>query len=230
MYSHISEGMQLEQVLNEDEKKERFKASLAKKRREEDMPDGATSSQTRFAEESSSVSVETSLEESINPRLPHRYSEFSMTNSIPRALVPPFQPTSSSYNNPPTGTVAPMPNLSVSSSWTSASIGKANISTLSSRLEQNTPLSPMEQTNALFSRFERNTNSLYSRLGQNPISLSSLFVEHTVSTPYSHSGPVRVHSPSEQERTPPTTVCSPYQNMPTLQPVSTPEHFDSLHQ
>jgi hypothetical protein len=31
MYSHISIGMQLEQVLNEDEKKERFKASLARK-------------------------------------------------------------------------------------------------------------------------------------------------------------------------------------------------------
>ena len=67
MHSHISVGMQLELVLNEDEKKERFKASLAKKNREEDVPYRAATSQTRFEEQRSSVSVEISLEEPINP-------------------------------------------------------------------------------------------------------------------------------------------------------------------
>ena len=150
MHSHISVGMQLELVLNEDEKKERFKASLAKKNREEDVPYRAATSQTRFEEQRSSVSVEISLEEPINLILP---------NPMPRALVPPFQTTASSYNNRPTGTVALMLNSSAGSTWTSTSIREANISTLPSRLEQNT---------SLFSRFERNTNSF--RPGQNPIS------------------------------------------------------------
>jgi hypothetical protein len=228
MYSNISVGMQLEQVLNEDEKKERFKASLAKKNREEDVLDRAATSQTRFAEESSSIAVETSHVEPINPTLPQRSSELSMTNSVPRAIVPYFQNTASSYNNRPTGTVAPMLNLSSSPSWTSASIGEANISTLTSRLEQNTPVSSISERNtSLFSRFERNTNSLYSRLGQNPISLSSLFVQNTVSRPYSHCRPV--HSPQEEKRTPATPACFPYQNMPPLQPISSTEHFSPVH-
>ena len=162
MHSHISVGMQLELVLNEDEKKERFKASLAKKQREEDVPHIAATSQTRFEEESSSVSVE----EPINPRLPQRSFELPMPNSLPRAVVPPFQSTASSYNNRPTGTVAPMLNLSASSTWTSQSIFETNINTLPSRLEQNTTLSSIiERNTSLFSRFEPNTNSLYSRLG-----------------------------------------------------------------
>ena len=141
MHSHISVGMQLELVLNEDEKKERFKASLAKKKREEDVPHRAATSQTRFEEERSSVSVEISLEEPINPILPQRSFELSMPNPMPRALVPPFQTKASSYNNRPTGTVAPMLNSSAGSTWTSPSIGEANISTLPSRLKQNTSLS-----------------------------------------------------------------------------------------
>jgi hypothetical protein len=105
MYSHISVGMQLELVLNEDEKKERFKASLAKKKREEDVPHRAATSHTRFEEEGSSVSVERSLEEPINPTLPERSFELSMLNAMPRAFVPPLQSTTSPYNNRPTGTV-----------------------------------------------------------------------------------------------------------------------------
>ena len=81
---------------NEEEKKERFKASLLKKKREE--------------EGSSTVAAD--VVESIKSTSSQRLNEFSWTNSIPRALIPFSQTTGSSYNDRPTGTVAPMQNIS----------------------------------------------------------------------------------------------------------------------
>ena len=85
--------MQLELVLNEEEKKERFKASLFKKKREEASP---ATYQTRFAEGSSTIGVETNIVVPAYSTSSERLIELSRTTSIPRAM-------GSSYKNRPTG-------------------------------------------------------------------------------------------------------------------------------
>jgi hypothetical protein len=143
--------MQLELVLNEEEKKEIFQASMAKKKREETAP-------YRVA----------NVVEPIYSASSQRSIKLSMTNPRPRAPVLPFQMTASSYYNRPTGTVAPIQNLSLTSSWTSAPLTSTS---LSSGFEQNT---------SLFSRSKANTY-LPSEIGQNTSS-SSIFEQNTFST------------------------------------------------
>ena len=160
--------MQLEQVLNEEEKKQIFKASMAKKKRGETMPYGAATSQIIFAEEHSSVLLDTNVVKPIHSGSSQRSIELSMTNPRPRALALPFQMTASSNYNRPTGTVAPIQNLTLTSSWTSVPLPSTS---LSSRFEHKT---------FLFSRSKPNTY-LPSRSGQDA-SLSSIFEQNTFSS------------------------------------------------
>jgi hypothetical protein len=227
--------MQLEMVLNEEEKKERFRASLLKKKREEAF-DGTASSQARFEEGSSTVTADSNIVEPSHSTSPQRFIEFPRTNSIPRALILPSQVTGSSYNNRPTGTVAPLQNPSSSHPWKPAPLQsmletKQNTS-VSSRFEQNTSFSSRsEQNTSLSSGFEQKNISQYSRMGQEPNPLSSIFVQNTTPRPILNSPHSRlVPTQIKQERTPDATAYPPYKNMPPLQPVNTSENFSSFYQ
>ena len=101
--------MQLELVLNDDEKKERFKASLAKKRESEEILDGLTTPQTSFEEDNLSESIAKRVVELMYLRSTLANFSQPMSNSLSSTLASCFQtPTSSSYNRP-TGRVDPMP-------------------------------------------------------------------------------------------------------------------------
>ena len=69
-----------------------------------------SSSQARFAEASLTVTADTNIVEPIISTSSERLIELSRTNFLP--LIPLSQTTGSSYNNRPTGTVSPMPNIS----------------------------------------------------------------------------------------------------------------------
>ena len=159
--------MQLELVLNEDEKKERFKASLAKKNRDQDLPSVHSTSQTTSSENSLTTGVEASHTEHTYSSPSERSSEFIMTNPSPSVFVSPFQTSHSPYHIRPTVKVEPMPNLSRRTSTTSTSL------------------------------------STYS------------------------SG--HVPNTHEQERIHEAPACSPFLNMPPLQPVQTPVNFCLLY-
>ena len=236
--------MQLEMVLNEDEKKERFKASLLKKKREE-ASDGTATYQVRFEEGRSTVAADSNIVELSYSASPQRFIEFPRTNSIPRALILPSQVTGSSYNNRPTETVAPLQNPSSSHPWKPAplqSMLETNTSYLTNRFEQNTSVSSRfeqntsfssrsEQNTSLSSGFEQNNLSVYSRMGQKPSPLSSIFVQNAAPRPTLNIPHSRLmHSQIKQERTPDATGYPPYKNMPPLQPVNTSENFSSFYQ
>jgi hypothetical protein len=235
--------MLLELVLNEEEKKERFAAHLARKKSQEPAPDIVANSntQTRFREENSSELFATSVIDPIYSTSPQRSSEFWDTHSTSRALVCPSLTPASSYNNLPTGTVSPIKNTS----WTSdpsLPLIPTNTMSLSSMLQQNTSSSSIfEQNTSLSTMFEQNASFSSRFEEQSPLSfrgeqIASLESEQNASLGseqnasfssefqlnnallYSRMGQNPFSFSSLFVKNSPGF--SPYQNMPPLQPVS----------
>ena len=111
--------MKPELVLNEEEKKERFKVSIQKRQMDHESSVAATDSHTSLSENSLTDMLEVTLTEPTFSSSLHRSSESSITHSSPRSLVSAFSTSITPYHNRPTVTVAPMPNLSLRPSMSS---------------------------------------------------------------------------------------------------------------
>ena len=118
MYSILSVGMRLELVLNEDEKKERFKASLAKKKGEQEAPDGLPTAPTSYTDNNLSESIAKRVVELMYLQSTLASYRSPMTTSLSSTLASYFTGSPSSCYSRPTGRIAPLtkPSTSTSSS------------------------------------------------------------------------------------------------------------------
>jgi len=164
----FSVGMQLELVLNEDEKKERFKSSLAKKRRAEDNPDEESVEPPSFEQDKSLEEVETRPVEPTFPRSSSSTIEITIPQRFSQTHLPTFRTSTLSHNYRPTGRVAPMQKSVTRPSCTSTSLSSS-----SSQEPRSTSLSSS-------SRFERIPAFFYSTAGHNQIALNAQYVQNAV--------------------------------------------------
>ena len=126
MYSILSVGMRLELVLNEDEKKERFKASLAKKKGEQEAPDGQPTAPTSYTDNNLSESIAKRVVELMYLQSTLASYRSPMTTSLSSTLASYFTGSPSSCYSRPTGRIAPLPKPSTSTSSSNPALSSSS--------------------------------------------------------------------------------------------------------
>ena len=132
--------MRLELVLNEDEKKERFKASLAKKKEEQESSVGLHTAQISSEEDSLSESIARRVVELVHLQSTLASLRGPITHSLTNTLASYITGSPSSCYIRPSGRVAPIPNRSTSTSSSHPAMSSSfdhNMISLNTQLVQN---------------------------------------------------------------------------------------------
>jgi len=194
--------MRLELVLNEDEKKERFKVNLAKKK------DTQETSNRAFEEENLNDNTDARDMESIYSNSPSSLIKTSppsiellMNRSFSIAQATPFQRPFSSYKHQPTGRVAPIRKIPTPTT---------------------SPCSPGLMTSSSTSALGQTP---ISNLRLNTILMNSEYLPNLASRPAIHTTYMR---PSTTQTILPQNTSSAYYSVPSIPPLEPIHTFPNL--